>query len=251
VFADRLVFRFPKTPEAQRQIPRELAVLSHLRGRISVRIPEPVRVESDVLVYPQVQGQALDWSVLGGLESKDRQGLARQVGAFLSELHGSELTPDLPVTGAPVTHDAQVVRWREVEREVYPLLMAHQRRYADSVRALLDDPSWFSFEPRLIHGDLGPYHLLVNPTGQELLGVIDFGTAGVGDPANDISCLLLNYGETFVREMAETYSPTENLLRRARFLARTLELEWAARGLKTGEHFWFTAHLGNARDLEF
>lgn len=61
--------------------------------------------------------------------------------------------------------------------------------------------------------------------------MIDFGTAGVGDPANDVSCLLLNYGESFVSEMAETYPHTKGLLRRARFLARTLELEWAAKGL--------------------
>ena len=35
----------------------------------------------------------------------------------------------------------------------------------------------------------------------------------------------------------------------ARFYARGIELKWVLLGLETGEMFWFTAHLGGARDI--
>ncbi len=44
------------------------------------------------------------------------------------------------------------------------------------------------FEPKLVHADLGPDHLLVRDG--RLVGVIDWGDVRVGDPALDYSWLL-------------------------------------------------------------
>lgn len=49
--------------------------------------------------------------------------------------------------------------------------------------------------------------------------------------------------------MLGVYPEIEVLLPRARFYAQTVELQWVLSGIKTGETFWFTAHLGNARDI--
>ena len=46
-----------------------------------------------------------------------------------------------------------------------------------------------------------------------------------------------------VRPQLDRYLP------RARFYAQLLELEWVLRGFESGEKFWFTVHLGNARDI--
>jgi aminoglycoside 2''-phosphotransferase len=79
--------------------------------------------------------------------------------------------------------------------------------------------------------------------------VIDFGTAGLGDPATDLGGLLQIYGEPFVRRMLGIYPEAEALLPRARFYAEAIELQWVMLGITRGEPFWFTAHLGGARDL--
>ncbi|HPC06056.1 MAG TPA: hypothetical protein PLI60_04985 [Anaerolineaceae bacterium] len=39
-------------------------------------------------------------------------------------------------------------------------------------------------------------------------------------------------------------------LPRARFYAQAVEIQWVLLGLETGDSFWFTAHLGGARDIE-
>ena len=55
--------------------------------------------------------------------------------------------------------------------------------------------------------------------------------------------------ESFVRRMRQTYPQMDKYLPRARFYAQLLELEWVLRGLESGDTFWFTGHLGNARDI--
>lgn len=247
VLFEDVVFRFPKTDQARRALHAEVAVLTHLRGRVSVRIPAPSRVEADLIVYPRLKGRTLDRLTLNRLAPYDQHRLADQVGVFLAELHEGALDANLPRTGAPTTYEAQLTRRKDAEQYVFPHLMKHQREYAESIFEILEDPTVFEFTPTLIHGDLGPYHLLV--TDSELTGIIDFGTAGVGDPANDIACLLQNYGERFLERANAAYPALRSLLRRARFLAQALEFEWLVHGLKNQEPFWFTAHIGTARDL--
>jgi hypothetical protein len=71
----------------------------------------------------------------------------------------------------------------------------------------------------------------------------------VGDPALDLGNLITTFGERFVAKMAVAYPGLEQFLPRARFYAQSIELGWVLNGLESGETFWFTAHLGGARDL--
>ncbi len=70
---------------------------------------------------------------------------------------------------------------------------------------MLGDRRNFDYEPQLVHGDLAPYHILADKPAARLSGVIDFGVAGLGDPATDLGCLLQAYGESFVRRMRPAY----------------------------------------------
>ena len=82
-------------------------------------------------------------------------------------------------------------------------------------------------------------------------GVIDFGVAGVGDPANDLACLIQYYSESFVNLFQVWYPEMDGrMMRRARFYAQAIELQWMLNGLRSGEKFWFAAHIGNARDIK-
>jgi aminoglycoside 2''-phosphotransferase len=106
-------------------------------------------------------------------------------------------------------------------------------------------------DPRLINGDTTPYHILFDRQARTLAGIIDFGTAGIGDPAADFACIIYNYGESFLQRMAEFYPEIEEAIDRARFWAGTLELQWSLSGrrARASKWSWFTAHLGSARDV--
>jgi aminoglycoside 2''-phosphotransferase len=80
--------------------------------------------------------------------------------------------------------------------------------------------------------------------------VIDFGTAGLGDPATDIATLLHYHGESIVRRMEPTYPQLPEFTDRARFWAGTLELQWALAGVLDNDIPMLLAHVGAARDVQ-
>ena len=140
--------------------------------------------------------------------------------------------------------------FEDVQRELFPLMMAHMK---DWVRRLFEpvlrDGTWMSYQPALINGDIGPYHILYNRAPQAINGVIDFGAAGMGDPATDFGCILYFLGESFLRRMARFYPGIRNSLDRARFWAGTLELQWALAGVRSKDLSWLMCHIGSARDV--
>jgi aminoglycoside 2''-phosphotransferase len=132
------------------------------------------------------------------------------------------------------------------------MLMPHAREWVKNhFTPILADEEFMNYEPCLINGDTTPYHILFDEQAGHISGIIDFGTAGIGDRAADFATVIYFYGETFLRRMAKFYPEIREGLDRARFWAGTLELQWALSGVRgRGAGWsWFTVHLGSARDV--
>jgi aminoglycoside 2''-phosphotransferase len=247
----RLVFRFAKNEEKARILETELDLLDYVRPRVNLPIPAPIQRGPGFAVYPLIAGQPLRLEDLLDLDPAGQTRLAGQIGAFLHGLHSLPTDrPGLPVTRAIVT----VAEWldflADFRKRAYPLLQAHQIHWIERLfDKVVGQAAVFDYAPAIIHGDFAPYHILYDPAETRVCGIIDFGMAGLGDPASDFGILISLYGETFVARMGAAYPNLEAVLPRARFYAQTIELEWVQRGLETGETFWFLGHLGGARDI--
>ncbi len=250
IVEDAWVFRFARSERGVQALAGELQVLAALAGRLPVAVPVPVHAERDLVVYPYLPGQPLSRALWLSWTPAARARLAAELGAALHALHTTPLPADLPRTRAPVTRAVWEDLRVRVEARIAPLLQAHQLVWLRGLWAeLFETPDAFAFSPALIHGDIDLYHWLYDPATGRLTGLIDFGMAGAGDPANDLAILLQILGESALESFAPAYPLAEPVLRRARRYAQTIELEWVLNGLESGETFWFTAHLGNARDL--
>lgn len=245
---EALVFRFAKGEHGRKVLADELRVMAIARPCLSLPIPDPFFVSEDLIAYPLLSGLPLRRERVYALSPGDQQTLADQLAEFLFTLHGIRAV-DLPSTLAPVTPQRWIEMRQRIREKVYPLLLPHQRTWAEQLFGFIDDPAKFNYQAGLIHGDLAPYHLLVDENSPRLSGVLDFGTAGLGDPASDFGCLAQNYGERFINRLQYKYPLLEDYMPRMRFYAQAIELEWVLSGLESGEDFWFTAHLGGARDL--
>jgi aminoglycoside 2''-phosphotransferase len=250
VVNEDLVFRFAKDENGQRMLQAETQILDRIRPHLTLAVPEPFYSSHDAMAYRLLPGQTLSRQVLTKLNETTQQRVADQLAEFLRELHGVPLDATLPQTPAPVRRRDWLRIRNEVERVVYPLLMAHQVTWARQLfDTMLQDHANFDHEPRLIHGDLAPYHILFDQQTGRIHGVIDFGVAGAGDPALDLSSLLYHYGESFTSKLLVQYPEASHFWKRARFYAQAIELQWALSGITTGQTFWFLAHLGSARDI--
>ena len=254
VLDERIVCRFPKRDGARELLQREAGVLELVREHVDVTVPSFEVLEEDVASYPFLKGVPLSRRRLFELSQETRRAVLNALGGFLKGLHHIPLDEiqraGVSASGANRSLEDWLNFYAEVEETLFPLLMRHQRRTIQEHFAPVVDLSLsLEYPPALVHGDLGAYHVLFDESAQALAGILDFGTAGVGDPATDVAVMLGEYGETFVREMQEVYPGLEDHLKRARFWAGTVELQWALAGVRYGDKGLSLAHLGGARDV--
>ncbi len=250
---DAWVIRFTKTEFARELMDMEYRLLALVAPRLTLSIPQPKKIDLDILVYPHLKGRDFGRDIWINASESEQQELADQLGQFLKEMHGTptaDLSEDIPHTLAPVTRDTWAEIYDRLLVKVQPLLLPHQVDWMETLFEVpLNSVGFFDFEPVLIHGDLVPYHILFSPEERKINGIIDFSSAGLGDPATDLGSLISSYGETLVGKIKNTYSDYHDLLSRARFYAQAIELQWVLLGVESGEDYWFTAHLGGARDI--
>lgn len=178
---DDLAVRLPRTMAWAGDLERERTWLPRLRGRLSLRIPEPVGYGVAAEGYP------LPWAVYRWLDGElfddavvsDETEAANDLARFVRELRSG------PTTNAPRTG-----------RRPLAELDASTRTAVAEAGDLLDGPAvvaaWeralaappFAGERVWVHTDLLRPNLLVS--GGRLVAVIDFGAVGVGDPAADV-----------------------------------------------------------------
>lgn len=247
------VIRFTHTEWGKELMTMEDQLMRFIAPQLILKVPFPEKCADGVMVYPLLQGDPFLRETWASADETDQQRLADQLGLFLNELHHlstENLDWEIPLTLAPVTLETWVDIYERFVEKVQPLLLPHQKEWMDSLfESALDKPAFFDFQPVLIHGDLAPYHILYSKGNKRLNAVIDFGIAGLGDPATDLGSLINSYGETLVSKMKGKYPDLEGLLPRARFYAQAIELQWVLLGVESGEKYWFTAHLGGARDI--
>lgn len=247
------VFRFATGDYGQELLDQEYQLIRLIEPLVSLAVPSPFLRTDDVIVYPYLKGETFFRRIWSQLEEKQRQKLADQLGQFLKELHSiptENLDWEIPMTLAPVSHETWADIYERLLLKVYPLLLPHQIHWAEELfEPVLSQADFFDFKPAIIHGDLAPYRILYSSDTVNLTSVIDFGMAGMGDPATDFGGLINYYGESLVMKMANTYADIYKIIPRARFYAEAIELQWALMAVESGDNYWFTAHLGGGRDI--
>ncbi len=219
------VFRFPRRPENEAQLEKEMDLLPCIAGSLPLPVPqvEYARRKSagqahTLMGYPWIPGSGLDAS------SAASETVIRQLGGFLTALH--RFPPDQLPAGACGSIDPQA--WRRQYEETYawvqslafPHLSAPDRLAASLLwQVFLSSADNFAFQPRLIHGDLTPEHILCDPEGEDVCGVIDWGDTRLGDPALDFAGLFSLGGEPLVDRVLSFYQEPvgETFRRRLRF----------------------------------
>jgi aminoglycoside 2''-phosphotransferase len=252
---EEMVFRFSKNgPQARELLANELRVLALIRKYVDISVPDIGYQAEDFIVYRFIRGSALQRNDLLSLGEADRNRVLGQLAAFLRQLHSvpTEELRRLSIGQSDVNRSTETWSklYDEIRKELFPKLMAHTREWvAKHFETALNDNRFLGCRPVLIHGEPAPCHILYDKSQKIIKGIVDFGTAGIGDPAADFACIIYHYGESALQRMAKFYPAIADAIDRARFWAGTLELQWALKSLRTTDPIWSLAHLGGARDV--
>jgi aminoglycoside phosphotransferase (APT) family kinase protein len=166
---DEWVFRFPRRSQVNEALELEIVLLPVLARALPVEVPrfEYISREPLFVSYRLIRGAPL--------VNEDGDG----VRALLDALHAIDFS-DLPLE--PVDWvEAYRSQCAEFERVVVPLFGRDERMRAEQL--FVEVETLVGFEPRLLHADLGPAHVLVRDG--RIAGVIDWADMRVGDPALD------------------------------------------------------------------
>ncbi|MDX1995309.1 MAG: aminoglycoside phosphotransferase family protein [bacterium] len=251
---ERFVFRFPRYEAGRRQLQAEVVILRALQDSVSVSVPEPLFVHLKAPVgnafmgYPTIPGKVADLdALLARCQPPVLDRLAGQLASFLKTLHTTPLEPLRPFPLPRYDRPYWEGMYERIRKGLFPLMTADaQRQAASHFEPVLADPDFFTLPMTLIHGDFGSGNLLYHDDLEKFTGVIDFGSAGIGDPAIDLAALsgYEGTGAAFVERIAHRYPGAETLLPRIPFYAGTFALQEALFGLEQGDEEALKAGLG-------
>lgn len=257
------IFRFPRYEWAREALQHEARILDLLRDKVAVTIPHYDYLADDIASYCLLPGRTLARDLLLRLSKADQAAIAQQLAEFLQTMHtvtSAELySYNIRQSDTVRTREDWLELYERVHEQLFPYLMAHAKIWVEKHFSwVIENPYFMEYEPVLMHGDISCYHILFDDDCRRISGVLDFGTAGLGDPAADFGCVIYQYGETFLKQMSRYYPEIDNHVARARFWAGTLELQWALGGLREmralvpeaerrkADWSWFTVHIGMA-----
>ena len=262
------VFRFPKRPEIAPGLRKEMRLLPVLAPALPLPVPQFEYVweggaphEGVFVGYRKIAGTELLPEHLGAgstttvsCSSATSDVIAGVLGGFLTTLHRFPLQEALAAgiaEGSPAQWRAQYrAFYQRVRGRVFPLLRVEEQRTVAAIwEAFLEDEANFRFYPALIHRDLGGEHILYDAQRRTITGIIDWEDAGIGDPAQDFTGLLANFGPEFEAQVLAAYGgpPDARLLSRTRFYKAVVPFHEVLYGLDAGLPEHVSAGLADLR----
>jgi aminoglycoside phosphotransferase (APT) family kinase protein len=174
--------RLPRLPRYAGDLEREWRWLPELAPGLTLRIPEPVGLGQPTAEYP------FTWAIYRWIDGRpyadqlidDERQAAGDLARFVAELRRTAPAADAPAGGRRPLAQLDTGTRTSITASAGAIdVPAALAAWASALHA----PIWDG-HPVWIHADLLRPNLLV--AGGRLRAVIDFGSAGVGDPATDV-----------------------------------------------------------------
>lgn len=234
-----LVRRYPRYEAERASIP---SLVERLDAAVSLGLPAPrvLAVAADRalgeahIVVGYVPGVGLRDPAVARLGRAGRERVAADLAHLLGALHDADLAR-WPPTGGTTWQE----RWVTLRRDVAELVAPHLGA-AGAARAVADADAAVAAAAlartsTLVHGDLGGENVRVDPVAGAVTGVLDWDSAGPGDPAVDLAALSTSLPESVMESLFDARPDLRLDVPRAQAYARTFALQDVIFGLRRGD----------------
>ncbi|GAB4048690.1 phosphotransferase family protein [Spirosoma litoris] len=175
---DRLIFKFPRDPEAVEVLRREATMLTVIRPRVTIKVPDLEFFEKPVAFskHTKLKGEPITKAQYELLGKAAKMSLAADITRFYAQLHAIE--PNLLRTAGALPID----QWPSPD-----IILAGIQPYLPKnliLKAQQTLKAWTQLPPDLsIYGffDGHGWNMAFDYSAQQLIGIYDFGDAGFGE----------------------------------------------------------------------
>lgn len=181
------VLRIPRRPELAEGARTEAVLLDLARDRISPAVPDWRIHTAELIAYPLLPGDPAltieDGAPVWHVEL-DSEAFARSYGTLIGQLH--QVPVDEVVAAGlpgPGIDEVRATRRAELDRVVAEFRVAPAMR--ERWEAWLGSDRNWPEHTTFTHGELYHAHILTDAE-DTITGVLDWTTAGIGDPARDL-----------------------------------------------------------------
>lgn len=203
--------RFPRRPDYAKKLPVEVAFLNHFSSQFPVSVPQLVLHTDEnglpYVTYDFIPGVQFKKNVFKTFSETELRQIARQIGGFLDKLHSfpTDRAKKLGVKQVE-SLDMWQNKFEKIKYSVFPHISKTEQGWATSLfNDFFEKVRKNPLPLVVIHSDIMPEHIIVNPETHTLSGIIDFGDIEIGDPAYDFA-FIAKYGKDFLNWVYETYS---------------------------------------------
>ena len=174
--------RLPNLKVFENSILNECKILGYLSNKISINIPRVIGLGKPNNLYPfhwaihnWINGDIFDNDLIDNFTN-----IISELVNFINELHSLDLIENIPKAGRKplVELHSQTIEALNSSKEEVDF-----KKAIKIWKFLVNTPLWEN-KPVWIHADLLKPNILIKKN--KIMGIIDFGSAGVGDPAFDV-----------------------------------------------------------------
>lgn len=248
------VFRFSRIVADQEDLIYEVKAINFILPYLNLPLPQIHFCSEEMISYPFITGIPLTYRVVLQLSEPEVNFLAGELGRGMHELH------HIPIKNAKkhgLRNSPTLVQgaagWRTFFSETRNILLPQmgeiRKKEFLELAKYAQNPDFLKFTPSMIHGDICSQHILVDPANARITGIIDWGTAGLGDPASDYVGIAFELGEVFLHRMEKTDPDIPAMIEKIRFWVRTMNWQILLKYHQTHDPAWIDCIHPYNRDL--
>jgi aminoglycoside 2''-phosphotransferase len=222
------IFRFAKRIRASSQISMETKILPQLESNLDLPIPHieysGVRTVNGFkfMGYKKIDGQELQKEKYEALDKPHQDEVISKIASFINTMHSFPIEQAQKAGVEIKDYKAHYLKEFEVVKEkVFPLINEQTQKQLGAIfEEYLSDEKNFDYLPSLMHGEIGPKHILTDEEGS-ITGIIDFGDMHIGDPDFEYYYPYKGYGQEFISKLLENSQNTshERAIKKMKFFA--------------------------------
>jgi aminoglycoside phosphotransferase (APT) family kinase protein len=205
------IFRFPN--QTDHLLDKELTVLQYLKGTLSCEIPDVLFIgrKQKYIGYRKIQGSTFSAKDAANIPYNCRASLAKQIAAFLVQLHDAFHPDAAKALGIP---EYSFPSCAEKTLAIISSAFSQDRKLvtlAERTVAQLNESKSQPIYRRFVHSDLHEGNLILDPNNCSLKGVVDFGGSMIADVHEEFRCLY-RFNQTLAREAIDAYQEQSGII---------------------------------------